>query len=32
MAYDYFIRGRIRSLEEIKQQIDRITLERANDF
>ncbi len=30
IAYDYFIRGRIRGLEEIKAAIDAVTLDRVN--
>ncbi len=32
IAHDYFMRGRIRSLDEIKSAIDAVTLEQVNDF
>jgi predicted Zn-dependent peptidase len=32
IAHDYFMRGRIRTLEEIKQAIDSVTVEKVNDF
>ncbi len=32
MAYDYFMRGRVRTLEEIKREIDRITLDQVNAY
>jgi predicted Zn-dependent peptidase len=31
IAHDYFMRGRIRTLDEIKSQIDRVSVERVND-
>ncbi len=30
IAYDYFLRGRIRTLEEMKHRIDEVTLDRVN--
>ena len=30
IAHDYFIRGRIRTLEEIKDAIDRVTVDQVN--
>jgi predicted Zn-dependent peptidase len=32
IAYDHFMRGRIRTLEEIKQAIDSVTLDQVNTF
>ncbi|HEX8915439.1 MAG TPA: pitrilysin family protein [Humisphaera sp.] len=32
IAHDYFIRGRIRTLEEIKAGIDAVTVDRVNDY
>ena len=32
IAHDFFVRGRIRTLEEIKNAIDAVTLDRVNDF
>lgn len=32
IAHDYFIRGRIRTLEEIKAAIDGVTLDRVNHY
>jgi predicted Zn-dependent peptidase len=32
IAHDYFIRGRIRTLEEISQAIDATSVERVNDY
>ena len=32
IAHDYFIRGRIRTLEEIKSAIDSVTVEQVNDY
>jgi predicted Zn-dependent peptidase len=32
IAHDYFIRGRIRTLEEISKSIDAVTLDRINDY
>jgi predicted Zn-dependent peptidase len=32
IAHDFFIRGRIRTLEEIKQAIDAVTLDQVNAF
>ena len=32
IAYDFFIRGRIRTLEEIKKAIDDVTLDHVNDW
>src|SRR5262249_11850201 len=32
IAYDYFLRGRIRTLDEIKTEIDRVTLSRINEY
>lgn len=32
IAYDYFVRGRIRTLEEIKAGLDGVTLEQINDY
>jgi predicted Zn-dependent peptidase len=32
IAYDYFLRGRIRTLDEIKAAIDEVTLDRINDY
>jgi predicted Zn-dependent peptidase len=32
IAHDFFIRGRIRTLEEIKSAIDEVTLDRVNAF
>ena len=32
IAHDYFIRGRIRTLEEIKSAIDSVSLEQVNDY
>ena len=32
IAYDYFLRGRIRTLDEIKAAIDAVTLDRINDY
>lgn len=32
IAHDYFIRGRIRTLEEVKSAIDRVSLADVNDY
>jgi predicted Zn-dependent peptidase len=32
IAHDYFMRGRIRTLDEIKQAIENVTVERVNDY
>ena len=32
IAHDFFIRGRIRTLEEIKDAIDGVTVDRVNDY
>ena len=32
IAYDHFMRGRIRTLDEIKNAIDAVTLEQVNDY
>jgi predicted Zn-dependent peptidase len=32
IAQDFFIRGRIRTLDEIKSEIDKVTLEGVNAF
>ncbi len=32
IAHDFFIRGRIRSLDEIKAEIDRVTVDAVNDY
>jgi len=32
IAHDYFIRGRIRTLEEIKAGIDAVTVDQVNDY
>lgn len=32
IAHDYFMRGRIRTLDEIKQAIDNVTLDQVNTF
>jgi len=32
IAHDYFMRGRIRTLDEIKAAIDAVTLEQVNAF
>ena len=32
IAHDFFVRGRIRTLEEIKDAIDSVTLERVNTY
>jgi predicted Zn-dependent peptidase len=32
IAHDFFVRGRIRTLDEIKSAIDAVTLDRVNDF
>ena len=32
IAHDYFMRGRIRTLEEIKQAIDSVTVEKVNAY
>jgi predicted Zn-dependent peptidase len=32
IAHDYFIRGRIRTLEEIKSAIDSVSVEQVNDY
>lgn len=32
IAHDYFMRGRIRTLDEIKAAIDAVTLDRVNDW
>jgi len=32
IAHDYFMRGRIRTLDEIKQAIDSVTLEQVNAY
>lgn len=32
IAHDYFMRGRIRSMDEIRSAIDAVTLDRANQF
>jgi predicted Zn-dependent peptidase len=32
IAHDFFIRGRIRSLDEIKAEIDRVTVDKVNDY
>lgn len=32
IAHDYFMRGRIRTLDEIKDSIDAVTLDRVNDY
>jgi len=32
IAHDFFIRGRIRTLEEIKDAIDAVTVDRVNDY
>ena len=32
IAHDYFMRGRIRPLEEIKTAIDSVTVEKVNDY
>jgi predicted Zn-dependent peptidase len=32
IAYDYFLRGRIRTLDEIKAKIDEVTLDRVNSY
>jgi predicted Zn-dependent peptidase len=32
IAHDYFMRGRIRTLEEIKDAIDAVTVDKVNDY
>jgi predicted Zn-dependent peptidase len=32
IAHDFFIRGRIRTLEEIKDAIDSVTVDQVNDY
>jgi predicted Zn-dependent peptidase len=32
IAHDYFMRGRIRTLDEIKDAIDAVTVERVNAY
>ena len=32
IAHDYFMRGRIRTLDEIKNAIDAVSLERVNEY
>ena len=32
IAHDFFMRGRIRTLEEIKAAIDGVTLDQVNDY
>jgi len=32
IAHDYFMRGRIRTLEEVKSAIDSVTLDQVNDY
>ena len=32
IAHDFFIRGRIRTLDEIKSAIDEVTVDRVNDY
>jgi predicted Zn-dependent peptidase len=32
IAHDYFMRGRIRTLEEIKSAIDGVTVEKVNAY
>jgi predicted Zn-dependent peptidase len=32
IAYDYFVRGRIRTLDEIKSEIDKVTVDRVNAY
>src|SRR5690606_40513588 len=32
LAHDWFMRGRIRTLDEIKQAIDAVTLDEVNDW
>jgi predicted Zn-dependent peptidase len=32
IAHDYFMRGRIRTLDEIKQEIDRLTVDQVNKY
>ncbi len=32
IAHDYFMRGRIRTLDEIKQEIDRLSVEQVNKY
>jgi len=32
IAHDYFMRGRIRTLDEIKQEIDRLTVDQVNQY
>src|SRR5689334_11282320 len=32
IAHDYFIRGRIRTLEEVKDAIDAVTVEKVNSY
>jgi predicted Zn-dependent peptidase len=32
IAHDYFMRGRVRTLDEIKSQIDRVSVERVNEY
>lgn len=32
IAHDYFMRGRIRTLDEIKEEIDRLTVDQVNQY
>ena len=32
IAHDYFMRGRIRTLDEIKDAIDAVTVEQVNEY
>jgi len=32
IAHDFFMRGRIRTLEEIKEKLDAVTVEQVNDY
>ena len=32
IAHDYFMRGRIRTLEEVKEAIDSVTVDQVNDY
>lgn len=32
IAHDYFVRGRIRTLDEISKEIDAVSVERVNDY
>ena len=32
IAHDYFMRGRIRTLDELKEAIDAVTVDRVNQY